>query len=207
MQVADFLALGSSFRSSAISVIHKSQHDPTKILRHAKSEREALHEFLRVPAKSSFKRLILRTAPWQAYAMTSTKSSEGLKDSECEKGQLAIRPPISYIPPTDLHGSTDAEVIKVKLPDGTTVSVKAFSSGNNEEYILHWAAIFRLFDQKGLKKEVSVLAKAVKDQMGLLKNVHKSVGPIASGKKGKALSESDSLEVEETEKMVHEAKK
>ncbi len=43
--------------------------------------------------------------------------------------------------------------IKVRLPDGTTVSVKAFSSGNNEDYILHWAAIFRLFDQKGLKQE------------------------------------------------------
>ncbi len=41
--------------------------------------------------------------------------------------------------------------IKVRLPNGTTVSVKAFSSGNNEDYILHWAAIFRLFDQKGLK--------------------------------------------------------
>ena len=156
LAVADFLRLGSSFRSSAISVIHKSQHDPTKILRHAKSEREALHEFLRVPAKSSFKRLIQRTAPWQTYAMTSTKSAEGLKDSECEKGQLAIRPPISYIPPTDLHGSTESETIKVRLPDGTTISVKAFSSGNNEDYILHWAAIFRLFDQKGLKSDVEL---------------------------------------------------
>jgi len=206
LAVADFLRLGSSFRSSAISVIHKSQHDPTKILRHAKSEREALHEFLRVPAKSSFKRLILRTAPWRAYTMNSTKSSEGLKDSECEKGQLAIRPPISYVPPTDLHGSTESETIKVKLPDGTTVSVKAFSSGNNEEYILHWATISRLFDQKGLKKETSVLAKTVKDQVGVLKKVHKSVGPIDSSKKRKAISEADSLEVEETEKMVHEAK-
>jgi len=37
--------------------------------------------------------------------------------------------------------------------------VKAFSSGNNEDYILHWAAIFRLFDQKGLKSDVEVQAK------------------------------------------------
>jgi len=138
--------------------------------------------------------------------MTSTKSSEGLKDSECEKGQLAIRPPISYIPPTDLHGSTDAEVIKVKLPDGTTVSVKAFSSGNNEEYNLHWAAIFRLFDQKGLRKEISVLAKAMKDQVGFLKKLHESAGPDDSNKKGKAQAKADNIELEETEKMVQEAK-
>ena len=92
--------------------------------------------------------------------MSSTKSTESLKDSECKKGQLAIRPPISYVPPTDLHGSTESETIKVKLPDGTTVSVKAFSSGNNEEYILHWAAILRLFDQKDLKARISTKRSA-----------------------------------------------
>jgi hypothetical protein len=105
--------------------------------------------------------------------MSSIKSTESLKDSECEKGQLAIQPPISYVPPTDLHGSTESETIKVKLPDGTTVSVKAFSSGNNEEYILHWAAILRLFDQKGLKEDVEVRAKAARDQMGVLEDITK----------------------------------
>ncbi len=134
------------------------QSQDPRISHRAQSERGALYEFLRVPAKSSFKRLIQRTAPWRAYAMSSTKSTESLKDSECEKGQLAIRPPISYVPPTDLHSSTESETIKVRLPDGTTVSVKAFSSGNNEDYILHWAAIFRLFDQKGLKSDVEVRA-------------------------------------------------
>ena len=108
--------------------------------------------------------------------MSSTKSTESLKDSECEKGQLAIRPPISYVPPTDLHGSTESENIKVKLPDGTTVSVKAFSSGNNEENILHWAAILRLFDQKGLKLDVEVLAKGFKDLMGVLETIQKLLG-------------------------------
>ncbi len=88
--------------------------------------------------------------------MSSTKSAEGLKDSECEKGHLAIQPPISYVPSTDLHSSTESETIKVQFPDGTTVSVIAFSSGNNEDYILHWAAIFCLFHQKGLKSDVEV---------------------------------------------------
>ena len=108
--------------------------------------------------------------------MSSTKSTKSLKDSEWEKGQLAIWPPISYVPPTDLHSSTESEIIKVKLPDGTTVSVKAFSSGNNEENILHWAAILRLFDQKGLKLDVEVLAKGFKDLMGVLETIQKLLG-------------------------------
>ena len=132
--------------------------------------------------------------------MSSTKSTESLKDSECEKGQLAIWPPISYVPPTDLHSSTESEIIKVKLPDGTTVSVKAFSSGNNEENILHWAAILRLFDQKGLKLDVEVLAKAAKDQMGVLETIQKSLG------KKKTTSDADQLELEETKQLVSDAK-
>ena len=132
--------------------------------------------------------------------MSSTKSTESLKDSECEKGQLAIWPPISYIPPTDLHSSTESEIIKVKLPDGTTVSVKAFSSGNNEENILHWAAILRLFDQKGLKLDVEVLAKAAKDLMGVLETIQKLLG------KKKTTSDADQLELEETKQLVSDAK-
>ena len=138
--------------------------------------------------------------------MSSTKSTESLKDSECEKGQLAIRPPISYVPPTDLHSSTESETIKVKLPDGTTVSVKAFSSGNNEDYILHWAAIFRLFEQKGLKSDVEVRAKLARDQMGVLEDIQKSLsGSAATGKK-KTPTDAEKLELEGTEKLVSEAK-
>ena len=132
--------------------------------------------------------------------MSSTKSTESLKDSECEKGQLAIWPPISYVPPTDLHSSTESEIIKVKLPAGTTVSVKAFSSGNNEENILHWAAILRLFDQKGLKLDVEVLAKAAKDLMGVLETIQKLLG------KKKTTSDADQLELEETKQLVSDAK-
>jgi len=198
-KVADLLALGSSSRSSAVFRESESLPDP-KILRHAQSERGALYEFLQVLTKSSFKRLLLRTAHWRAYAMSSTKSTESLKDSECEKGQLAIWPPISYVPPTDLHSSTESEIIKVKLPDGTTVSVKAFSSGNNEENILHWAAILRLFDQKGLKLDVEVLAKAAKDLMGVLETIQKLLG------KKKTTSDADQLELEETKQLVSDAK-
>ncbi len=138
--------------------------------------------------------------------MSSTKSTESLKDWECEKGQLAIRPPISYVPSTDLHSSTESETIKVRLPDGTTISVKAFSSGNNKDYILHWAAIFCLVDQKGLKSDVEVRAKAARDQMGVLEDIQKSLsGSTATGKK-KAPTDAEKLELEGTEKLVSEAK-
>jgi len=138
--------------------------------------------------------------------MNSTKSTESLKDSECEKGQLAIRPPISYVPPTDLHGSTEPETIKVKLPNETTVSAKAFSCGNNEDYILHWAAIFRLFDQKGLKSNVEVRAKAARDQMGVLKFIQKVLGGSTAAGKKKTMTDVEKLELEGTEKLVSEAK-
>ncbi len=137
--------------------------------------------------------------------MSSTKSIESLKDSECEKGQLAIRPPISYVPPTDLHGSTESETIKVRLPDGTTVSVKAFSSGN-EDYILHWAAVFRLFDQKGLKSDVEVRAKLARDQMGVLDDTQKLLGGSTATGQKKTPTDAEKLELEGTEKLVSEAK-
>jgi len=100
----------------------------------------------------------------------------------------------------------ESETIKVRLPNGTTVSVKAFFSGNNEDYILHWAAIFRLFDQKGLKLDVEVRAKAARDQMGVLEDIHKSLGGSTAAGKKKTTTDADKLEHEGTKKLVSEAK-
>ncbi len=59
--------------------------------------------FLRVPPKSPFKKLLLGTGLWQYAKMsTSLKSPHGLKDAECEKGQLSHRPPIPYVPVVDV---------------------------------------------------------------------------------------------------------
>jgi hypothetical protein len=61
------------------------------------------------------------------------KSPEGLKDSECEKGNLSHRPPIPYVPPTDLLPAIDKiEIIKIKVADGSTVKMKIFSVGSPE---------------------------------------------------------------------------
>jgi len=80
--------------------------------------------------------------------------------------------------------------------------VKAFSSGNNEDYILHWAAIFRLFDQRGLKSDVEVRAKSARDQMGILEDIQKSLGGSTAAGKKKTPTDAEKLELIGTEKLV-----
>ena len=82
------------------------------------------------------------------------KSPEGLKDSECEKGNLSHRPPIPYVPPTDLLPAIDKiETIKIKVADGSTVNMKIFSIGSPEEYLGHIVAVLGLIDRKGLREQ------------------------------------------------------
>jgi hypothetical protein len=78
--------------------------DQVKILLSVKFQADPLRRILQVPPKSSFKRLLLETPLWQ-YAMSSNLKSppEGLKNVECEKSTPPVRPPIPYVPPTDLH--------------------------------------------------------------------------------------------------------
>jgi hypothetical protein len=56
---------------------------------------------------------------------------EGLKATKCEKGKSGARPPIPYIPPTNLIKKQEGEQIKVKMPDGTNFSMAAFTSSTN----------------------------------------------------------------------------
>jgi hypothetical protein len=61
---------------------------------------------------------------------------KGLKDLECKKGTLTVRPPNPYVPPINLHEKRDTEKIKVKFPDETSFQMSAFGQGNNEEYLV-----------------------------------------------------------------------
>ena len=82
------------------------------------------------------------------------KSPEGLKDSECEKGKLSHRPPIPYVPPTDLLPATSKiETIKIKVADASTVNMKFFLVGSPEEYLSHIVAVLGLIDRKGLREQ------------------------------------------------------
>ncbi len=97
--------------------------------------------FLGVLPKSLFKKLSLGTRLWQyTYAKMSTnlKFSDMLKDAECKKGQLSQRPPIPYIPVVDvITPKEEPQVLKVKLPDKSHISIPIFSRGYNNEYLAH----------------------------------------------------------------------
>jgi hypothetical protein len=115
----------------------------------------------------------------------SSKTPEGLKDSECKKGHPGICPPIPYVPPMDLLQVKDcAEMLKVNLPDGTVFSMSIFAKGSPEEYLQHVIAVLRLVNQKGLDKQCKDLNKEMKmaaAALGALKQ--KSIGPQDSSSK------------------------
>ena len=75
------------------------------------------NRFLQVPPWLSYTRLLIGTKLYLSSRMsTSSKKSEGLKDSECGKGHLGNRPPVPYVPPTDLLQTKDSsKMLKVKL--------------------------------------------------------------------------------------------
>jgi hypothetical protein len=79
---------------------------------------------------------------------------EGLKNTECKKGKLVARPPISYVPPVDLHEKWEPKQIKVKMHDGTNFQMAAFGYGNNEEYLVHVIAVLQIIEQKGMETDV-----------------------------------------------------
>jgi hypothetical protein len=88
---------------------------------------------------------------------------EGLKALECEKGKLGARPPIPYVPPTNLIKKREGEQIKVKMPDGTNFGMAAFTSGTNEDYLVHVIAVLRIIKKKGLAAKIKADWLAIHD--------------------------------------------
>jgi hypothetical protein len=113
--------------------------------------------------KSFFKKFLLGTVLWQHTKMsTSLKSPDGLRDAECKKGQLSLRPPIPYVPVVDtVTPKEEPQLFKVKLPDVSHLSMPIYSRGNNKEYLAHIVAVLCIIDRNGLPKKCRMLAKAV----------------------------------------------
>ena len=108
---------------------------------------------------------------------TSLKYTDGLKDAECEKGQLSHQPPIPYVPVIDiLTPKEEPQIFKIKLLEASHISMPIFSHGNNEEYLVHIVAVLRVIDQKGLPKKCRVLTKAVEKGSEVLKNLQEAAG-------------------------------
>ncbi len=106
-------------------------------------------------AKSSFKKLLLGTGLWHHAKMsTSLKSQDGLKDAECEKGQLSHWLPIPYVPVVDIvTPKREPQVFKIKLPDASHLSMPIYSYGTNKEYLAQIVAVLKVIEQKELPKK------------------------------------------------------
>ena len=94
-----------------------------------------------------------------AKMSTFTKVPEGLKDSECEKGTLGVRPPIRYVPPMDLlQTKENTDTLKVKLSDGTVFTMSIFAKGNQEDYRLKQSYV--LLDRKDSRSSARSIARS-----------------------------------------------
>jgi hypothetical protein len=96
---------------------------------------------------------------------------EGLQKTKCKTVTPPVRPPIPYVPPTDLHKKWETEQIKVKLPNRTKFQMPIYGTGNNEEYLVHIIAILRLVKQKGT-------AAKVKEAFAAFVTVRKEISPL-----------------------------
>ncbi len=164
--------------------------------------------FLRVLPKSSFNKLLLCTGLWHRAKMsTSLKSPDGLNNAECKKRQLSHRPPILYVPVVDIvTPKEEPQVIKIKLPDASHLSMPIYSRGNNKEYLAHIVAVLQVIEQKGLPMKCQVLAKAVARRSEALKNLQE-----AAQSRDTVLTSVDvtahKMEIEQTQQMLQEAQK
>ncbi len=135
--------------------------------------------------------------------MSSTnKVPKGLKDSECEKGNLGACQPIPYVPPMDLlQTKENLDAIKLKLPDGTIISMMIFAKGNPKEYLQHVIAVLRLISQKGLNTKCRAAGK----ELVRISEVLEALKRKPNGPKGVTSSENDQEalkeELEQTQEM------
>ncbi len=164
--------------------------------------------FLRVPPKSSVKKLLLGTGLWHHAKMsTSLKSPDGLKDAECKKGPLSHRPPIPYIPVLDIvTPKEEPQVFKIKLPDASHLSMPIYSRGNNEEYLMHIVAVLGVIEQKGLPKKCQDLAKAVVRRSKALKNLQEATESRDTVSMSVDVT-AHKVEIEQTQQMLQEVQK
>jgi hypothetical protein len=164
--------------------------------------------FLQVPPKYPFKKLLQGTGLWQYAKMsTSLKSPNGLKDVECEKGQLSHRPSILYVPVIDIvMPKEEPQLYKVKLPDASHLSIPICSWRNNKEYLVHVVAVLCIIKQKGPPKKCRVLAKAVVRRSEALKNLQEAAESRDTVSTSVDVT-ARKVEIEQTSQMLQEAQK
>ncbi len=132
---------------------------------------------LKRPAKSAFKRLILTTLLCQhlLLSMSSTPTSHKLSNADCEKGQVAQRPPIPYaVSKNGLLVSTLRETIKVKTPEGESKKTLLGDGADMEEYVKHLMSFFRFMEKKGYEADLEATTKVTLSMTTALKKLAKA---------------------------------
>jgi hypothetical protein len=109
---------------------------------------------------------------------------EGLKNVKIKKSMLPVRPPIPYVPPTDLHKKQETKQFKVKIPDGTKFQMHTYGSNNNKEYLVHVITVLCLVKQKGT-------AAKVKEAFAALGAVRKKMSPFFEFPEDKAVAQKE----------------
>ncbi len=138
---------------------------------------------------------------------TSLKSPDGLKDAQCEKGQLSHWLPIPYVPVVDIiTPKEDPQVVKIKLPNASHLSMPIYSRGNNEVYLTHIVAVLQVIEQKGLPKKCQVLAKAVARWSKALKNLQEAAESWDTVSTSVDVT-ARKAEIKQTTQMLQEAQK
>ncbi len=138
---------------------------------------------------------------------TSLKSLDGLKDAECEKGQLSHQPPILYVPVIGIvTPKEEPQIFKIKLPDASHLSMPIYSRGNNKEYLTHIVAVLWVIKQKGLPEKCQVLAKAVVKWSEALKNLQEAAGSQDTVSTSVDVT-AQKVEIEQTQQMLQGAQK
>jgi hypothetical protein len=174
-----------------------------KILLLGKFRADPLCRILRVPPKSTFKRLILETLLWQCAMSSSLKPPpKGLKNAERKMGTPPVRPSILYVPLTDLHQKRETEQIKVKLLHGTKFQMPTNGSGNNEEHLVHVIAVLQLVEQKGtaveIKEAFAALVKVRKDMSSFFNFPEGKTPAKKEGRKKKLSNLDESLKAKKS---------
>ena len=115
------------------------------------------------PPKSFFNKLFLETRSLLVPIMSTSAKNllEGLKGSECKRGNIVNRPPIPYVQPLDPNEKQEKTKIKIKVPDGTNYQMVPFQAGTNESYTAHIIAAKQLLEQKEMEENVEKAFVAV----------------------------------------------
>ena len=130
-------------------------------------------KFLQLPAKSAFKRLILKTPLyWHLLLTMSSIPMSKLNNAECKKGHVTQWPPIPYATSkAETTLTASSENIKMKTPEGEVKVAVLGDSPGAEECLQHLNAFLRMFARKNYKDDMTKLSKAVVTATALVRRL------------------------------------